>query len=133
MFFYMLLCLFAFSAASEISCNGGHCYCQIGKLVQTKSATYNGCGPEENHITVPLDWGFERVCNNHDICYGTCGKYRQLCDNDFGDGLVIKCIDNVGPGSARDYCMLTANMMYDAVKHYGNTFFEQAQKEDCKC
>lgn len=121
------------SLANLLTCNNDYCVCQIGVLTQSKSPTYNGCGSDGNHIPTPPDWGFEPVCNNHDICYGTCGKHRQICDTNFGNGLVLKCVNNVKVGSARDYCIMTADLMYDAVKHYGNKYFEQAQRDDCTC
>lgn len=117
----------------ELECGKNSCYCIRGDLTQVFEPIVNGCGPKNNHIATPPDWEFDKICNEHDKCYGTCRKDKRHCDEVFGNDLTMKCIDNVSGGESRDYCMTIAYTMYEFVKNFGTSYFQNAQREDCLC
>ena len=56
------------------------------------TADSNGCGPSAFPIAGP-SFGFESCCEEHDICYGSCGTSRTQCDNDFYSCMYCICQD----------------------------------------
>jgi len=58
--------------------------------VQSLDPTSNGCG-SNFHLQTPPEWNFESICNVHDICYGTCGSSKSVCDENLCNGLVRSC------------------------------------------
>jgi len=74
--------------------------------------TWNGCGPEflPGFINDMLDsiTGFQDQCNRHDVCYSTCSRTREECDNEFKSLLEEMC--GIDP-----FCALAADMAYNAV------------------
>lgn len=116
-----------------LTCDSNVCYCTDNEyIVQNLRPSANGCGGESQHIATPPDWEFERVCNEHDYCYSSCGFNKEYCDQDFGDGLVNQCLLNTH-GVTREDCILVANTMYNAVTEFGYSYFVNAQEEHCSC
>jgi len=131
----VLLSCISINGYNDLVCTDDYCYCPNVEMNQREQPSYNGCGPKNNHIATPSNWEFDEVCDEHDICYGTCGSSKQECDNILGDDLVMKCVNNVPtwPGQTREYCILTAGSMHEFVKDFGKQFFEDAQQEYCEC
>jgi hypothetical protein len=107
-----------------------------GRLpVQSKSSSFNGCGPAKElpmefpMVILPerLHDQFNNVCNQHDICYGTCGANRAACDRAFCQDLVATC------GLGDPSCPIFACMFCDGVTFGGRIFFPTAQEELCSC
>jgi hypothetical protein len=105
---------------------------------------WNGCtlSPQEAPDGTP----FEPACNIHDICYETCGKTQEQCDNAFYENLKSLCAIRYGlrvgpldPGMqlwlARRFreCLRFARNYWLGVVNGGFLFFEPAQEDYCVC
>src|SRR5699024_3702251 len=101
--------------------------------------TFNGCGAEGDDLPVPQGFGwadFQPACNEHDICYGTCGTNRVACDADLASGIADICDTAYAYGLMplkHKVCMTMAGAYGLAVATSGMGTFEEAQKEDCEC
>ena len=98
----------------------------------------NGCGPEAHpRFTEALSksfTGFVDMCNNHDICYGTCGKPKALCDNEFWKEMMDYC--QSWRKHSIDFfrqCNSLANTYATAVKALGCSAYTDAQNQACYC
>lgn len=101
--------------------------------------TYNGCGPENSYKSyfIPNKWGsadFTASCNGHDVCYGTCGKIKEMCDFNFLKGNIEACQSAYSADPIRlSACSAVAAGYFDFVFTKGQGPFDEAQKEDCEC
>ena len=90
------------------------------------------CGSGWNSAFIPDSWwgkkyDFSSACKKHDDCYGTCGRSKEICDQDFYTNMVIEC-KKLNGFWAED-CMSTALTYYGAVKKFGAGAYKNAQKE----
>jgi len=101
---------------------------------QAQAPIANGCGPYGWDYSVP-DFVFEGACNNHDICWGTCGSSQNACDQRFLADMQNACRaahngGNVFSKFALSRCLELADIYYRAVS--GNEkHFEESQDEAC--
>lgn len=96
----------------------------------------NGCGPaifgdlsELSATLLPPE--FNACCHNHDVCYGTCGRTRRDCDQEFS-----ACLNNALRQQSTASLLLLApfpTLMSTAVTRFGCAFFRDAQRENCEC
>ncbi len=91
------------------------------------------CGPGKlGDYFVPDSWitySFEPACDMHDKCYGTCGKKRSQCDNEFLDFMWWICDNTLGRSSlSYRHCREMASIYYLAVRKYGQGSYDEAQK-----
>jgi hypothetical protein len=116
----------------------------------------NGCGPE--FLTVVIKVGvipqghglgdFTDMCNQHDICYGTCNSNKKSCDDKFRKDLFAECSSKYHPNPKErcggdptcvtsadelSVCNRLARGYADLVKDKGQGAFDTAQKEACEC
>ena len=97
----------------------------------------NGCGPSGILGLLvpecPLRLAcFTPACNNHDICYGTCGSSREACDTAFHEGMLDVCAGTFGEGSrAQTRCEVLAYIYWQVVVRFGGPFFDRSQQETC--
>ena len=97
---------------------------------QKKSPTFNGCGAAGGQKFPEFKGTFTTPCNDHDICYATCGSSRSTCDSDFKSDLLSAC-GSVGFGK-KTLCKIAANAYYQGAKRAGGKAFEAAQDNFCK-
>ncbi len=101
----------------------------------------NGCGAKNGTqfpnsydlIGEPFD--FTSACNNHDICYGTCGNKKSDCDDKFHNEMKRACRDAMH-GYGDDLLMLMecnalAQAYYQAVSKFAAKAYNDAQNEAC--
>lgn len=101
--------------------------------------TSNGCGSleflfddsEESWIHVERD--FTKCCDDHDLCYDTCGADKDECDLKFK-----KCLYRTCKGKKIEFfdskkCRLKAKLFYITVLGVGCQPYINAQKEACQC
>ncbi len=98
----------------------------------------NGCGPAGGSIRFPQ--GFGQVdfatagCNQHDICYETCGASKAKCDTDLGNALRGMCeIVYSDNGFLRIVCKFVGSVYELAPTKFGDDAFKAAQLKDCEC
>jgi secretory phospholipase A2 len=99
----------------------------------------NGCGSLglEDFLTadvLPLE-EFVECCDDHDICYGTCGSDKDTCDLHFKKCLYKKCRaekDSVSKFKHKG-CQAGAKVLHAATTTLGCKSFINAQKENCLC
>ena len=98
----------------------------------------NGCGPASDpQFTASLSKsfpGFVEMCNNHDICYGTCGEPKSHCDDVFWKEMMDYC--NSRRKDSSEFflqCNSLANIYAAAVKALGCSAYTGAQKQACYC
>lgn len=74
-------------------------------------------------------------CNEHDLCYGTCGSDKEDCDKKFKKCLYRTCdevkkeVDTI----SHKTCQGGAKLLYTATVAFGCTSYKEAQKEACQC
>lgn len=93
--------------------------------------TSNGCGAEGGTKVRGDFYLFDitPACNAHDICYGTCGSNKSLCDSKFFADIMTICTKRV----AIPYlCYNLASIYSGAVLGWGNSAYEAAQDEACE-
>ncbi len=101
--------------------------------------TSNGCGSDDiiGGVIPNSSFGasFKKDCNNHDICYGTCGKTKDSCDKMFYNDLMKTC-HAIGFTNAVDVlltiqCNDQAAIYYKAVVFAAGSAYQDAQSEAC--
>jgi hypothetical protein len=104
---------------------------------------FNGCGSEGSVVTpfIPNRFGlanFLNCCNNHDICYGTCGDNKDACDVRFLGCLSRECsffrtVGGIGNDILYEDCLNIASV-YVGVAHFGGSdAYNAAQSTACDC
>ncbi|MCC5828692.1 MAG: hypothetical protein JJU36_04530 [Phycisphaeraceae bacterium] len=120
----------------------------------------NGCGTEGQGFWQRLGIagglmlsenpsGFQSDCDNHDICYGTCGQSQSQCDLAFRRDMLATCdrtykvlVDRNRRSGVRNHpqeysywinCRLAAESFYSAVYFGGADAFWDTQVERCEC
>jgi hypothetical protein len=99
--------------------------------------TMNGCGPDGTDWPSLQSWGkanFRPLCDQHDICYETCGASKGDCDGALGATLRRSCYQAYAPNSVLgNLCDDVTRIYLEAVLNHGDKAFEKAQKKDCQC
>jgi len=78
---------------------------------------------------------FNDCCNDHDICYGTCGSDKSACDVVLRECAFDVC-DAAGPVSCPNGgfdCSAYALAYYTAVRDRGQSYYNDAQYDKCDC
>jgi secretory phospholipase A2 len=132
----LLLSLLAALAVAAVPTFGGgggeECIfrCPAGKPVKAQRAShkpsFNGCGSGGFKMDVSNWPGVEQCCNEHDVCYDTCGRERHECDESFGVCLDKKC------GCDKE-CDSTASMLKLGTNMLGCSFYLDSQRQACGC
>jgi len=95
----------------------------------------NGCGAEGG-ISAPGSFlgivDFTGCCDGHDICYGTCGKSKSLCDLGLGGCMAAMCQKVASVPSLHTACIAQAGLYAEAVLALGGSAFESAQNDACE-
>lgn len=115
---------------------------------------HNGCGPQGGVNIWGINVGdikaadkplglasFTQPCNDHDCCYGTCGKNKATCDVEALNGWLQACNRQLGNSpddiiaTARlGYCYGAAWAYYEQLdSEEGIAAFNEAQGEACNC
>lgn len=92
----------------------------------------NGCSIGNNVIRMQ-DIDFTECCNEHDICYDTCGNRKAMCDTAFLACMMRHCEGTSSNRQAQTSCKGTANMFYAGVQMMGCSFYLDAQQQACLC
>jgi len=117
--------------------------CRKGYSLVSKAGhegTSNGCGSldiifdDSESSLIHVERDFSDCCDQHDVCYDSCGEDKDLCDLSFRKCLYRVCkkeqhkryLDN-------KKCKLKAKLFYMAVVGVGCQPFKDAQKEACNC
>jgi hypothetical protein len=69
---------------------------------------------------------FTTCCDKHDIAYSTCGGSRLKADKD-----LLNCLRHAADVT-KQYAAVPSSF-YRAVKSFGDSSFDTAQKQYCKC
>jgi hypothetical protein len=111
---------------------------KFSPLPQTTIGTVpipNGCGSESSIIKSwpilqsPFGARFGEACNVHDICYGTFGANKDVCDSRFLLDLYRACLTAPTAGRTTPTCLGLANIYHLAVSRFGDTPYRQAQTQ----
>lgn len=93
------------------------------------------CGTGWNEPWVRDSWGhadFTESCRQHDHCYDTCGKEKDVCDTQFLNSLQSEC-ESVYSGfwhaAELRACKEIANAYHSAVQRLGGDAYRQAQAD----
>ena len=109
--------------------------------VQRSEPTVNGCGGEgvppaiTNFLNRFKEANFTPACNAHDVCYGRCRETQERCDDLILKDLQAICRATYGLDDFehRGVCLSQARQYYRAVSTTGRKFYEQAQRDFCRC
>jgi len=93
----------------------------------------NGCGP----VTLNIDKFLHEIgddvlivcCNEHDLCYDTCGKKQSTCDTIFLDCMIEAC-QQLSPASSINRCQNNAQILFWFVFFGGQSAYQQAQQQN---
>jgi hypothetical protein len=94
---FVMVVLAQENCPSKVKCKAG-----TRKVPNPKhTPTANGCGSMGFKVVADE---FEECCNEHDICYDTCGTEKNVCDSSFQ-----KCMSKVCavPGVAVSFFVTT--------------------------
>lgn len=84
-----------------------------------------------------MRYGLGKCCDQHDRCYGTCGKSFQDCEKQFSSCLVDRCENNnvtkFAPNLTPKLCMELGRNLTALSGALGRPFWEKSQKFDCSC
>ncbi|PNF17609.1 hypothetical protein B7P43_G14079 [Cryptotermes secundus] len=74
-------------------------------------------------------------CNDHDICYDTCGEKKELCDFEFKKCLYTACRRNdiVSGLTGGKGCKVVAKLSFTATMTLGCKSYLDSQEEACTC
>jgi len=86
--------------------------------------TSNGCGPSWGNVDLKKCPQVTLCCNQHDVCFSTCGTTQSDCDARFKS-----CLQNLSNGPCKGY----GNLLDFLVNLGGCFFFTSAQKRHCLC
>ncbi len=93
----------------------------------------NGCGPVNLNIDRFLREIGDDVlivcCNEHDLCYDTCGKKQLTCDTTFLHCMIESC-QQLFPSSNINRCQNDARILFWIVFFSGRSAYEQAQQQN---
>lgn len=107
--------------------------------------SFNGCSTQATAIglitiqpwLIPLVGYYSNVfnaaCNVHDTCYDNCSGAKDDCDDALLANSLLVCKQRFSPGQDRAFCIAAAHKFYEAVNRFGQTFWEEAQREVCDC
>ncbi len=70
-------------------------------------------------------YDFNNACEKHDGCYGSCGKKKSECDENFKSDMLQECAKL--KGYWRQDCNATASVYYMAVDIFGGPAYRSAQ------
>ena len=100
-----------------------------------KEKECNGCGAKGGQKFPDSYMGlvdFTGCCNDHDICYGTCGRDKGVCDKNLGDCMRSKCEQALKyVYHEKVLCKTMADAYEKAVSDWGNSAFEAGQDSGC--
>lgn len=97
-----------------------------------KTETPDGCSAG---IAKGTNFGWTHCCNQHDSCWGDCGKTQSFCDNQFHNCMKSVCDSKYKKWyqyPAKITCRRTADIWATAVKWNVCRYIE-GQKRLCKC
>jgi hypothetical protein len=101
--------------------------------------TSNGCGSGWTDIFVPNKvlsgkCDFTAPCDAHDVCWGTCGNQKVICDTAFRGELLLKCAQCApGTGDAAKACALLADLYATQVEDDPFGIYCDSQEDNCSC
>lgn len=107
--------------------NGKYCLLECRSKDQSKPPTTNGCTTVGQSV-----FGFTLACNNHDLCWGTCGADHDSCDVDFYSDMVSICDDRYDDDSFWEARCVQAAYVYLRSVSLMSSYFEATQDEFCK-
>lgn len=92
-----------------------------------------GCGSGWNTDVVRdefWDVSFRKPCENHDLCYETCGVTKEECDVTFHNEMKSVCEDTFPDdidALQKMACLAAADLYYEGVSTAGEGAFSDAQ------
>mmetsp|Transcript_9747 Transcript_9747/g.27381 ORF Transcript_9747/g.27381 Transcript_9747/m.27381 type:complete len:206 (-) Transcript_9747:177-794(-) len=114
--------------------HSGNCEfeCPSGKAIQKKDHVpeANGCGA--SFLRVKGTYDFTECCNEHDICFDTCGSGRSSCDEKFLACMTQMCIDHDSPEDTAA-CKKQASAYHFGSNLMGCSLYHSAQSNACEC
>jgi len=107
----------------------------------------NGCGPDDwrNKLVPdnPFWFRFKQACDAHDICYGSCNKTQEYCDEEFRTDMRAACWLQFGWLSIKPMpkelelqlkaCYATAELYAKVVRNHGEAAHSAGQDDACEC
>ncbi|CAF1215093.1 unnamed protein product [Rotaria sordida] len=92
----------------------------------------NGCGP----VTLNIDTFLRNIgedvlivcCNEHDLCYDTCGKTQMICDTTFLHCMIEACQHSLSSSNI-NRCQNVARILFWFVFFGGQSSYQQAQQQ----
>ncbi|XP_068247073.1 group XIIB secretory phospholipase A2-like protein [Palaemon carinicauda] len=98
---------------------------------------FNGCGSlgvffDKEDLSRPE---MEGCCNEHDLCYDTCGSDKEVCDRKFKSCLYNTCKENEKDMDmfSSKTCKGGAKLLYTATMALGCASYKDAQSNACIC
>jgi RHS repeat-associated protein len=92
---------------------------------------FNGCDAPDSHYKVVY---FTQACNDHDICYQTCGETQASCDSALRSAMRSACFDQLPwwMSAWLPSCLLQAEAYYHVLQAVAGEDFEETQDYHCK-
>ncbi|KNC53426.1 group XIIA secretory phospholipase A2 [Thecamonas trahens ATCC 50062] len=116
------------TSGCEFRCPGGLKY--SARPNHTPEA--NGCGTGPMRVPETLV-DFTPCCNEHDVCYHTCGSSKAACDNEFTACMDSLCHSSGLSESDVGICHAQGRIFGLAVAYGGCTPYLDSQGDACLC
>jgi len=120
--------------------SGGGCqrHCPPGQfLKQIKEPEYDGCGSYDFHLNTDSLPPITECCNQHDICYDTCGEDRDDCDRRLKACVKQACNtlkeDHAITEKGYEECNELSQIVFNTVNLLGCKAFRKSQEKSCDC
>ncbi|KAL6048795.1 Group XIIA secretory phospholipase A2 [Balamuthia mandrillaris] len=107
-------------------------HCAVGTSKQANpnhTPTTNGCGPSGLSVATK-DFDFGPCCDAHDLCYDTCGKTKEQCDEGFQECMNTLCASSYGQNQG---CKAAGSLFYMGALLMGCESYKTSQKNACLC
>ncbi|OWA53638.1 hypothetical protein BV898_18059 [Hypsibius exemplaris] len=93
----------------------------------------NGCGPIDHNVDQYVADGMTTCCDQHDICFSTCGSRKSDCDIVFKKCLYDACRADTEGKQNKKVCQISAKVLYGLTTLAGCSLFEASQTAACLC
>ncbi|XP_071953794.1 uncharacterized protein [Antedon mediterranea] len=121
----------------NIDC-GFYCPTDLIAVEKPKHKVYpDGCGNPENKLDFPVVPEIIKCCDTHDICYGTFGKVKQICDKHLHTCMETECrtaMKSLGFKESQEQgCKMMSKLLFSSMMSSSCDDYKKAQQKAILC
>jgi len=83
-------------------------------------------------MSLQSSWKFDPICDQHQVCYGTCNSDKFKCDQQLLDSILESCSKS---GEDLSECIDTGKLLHEKMtkQEISLASFNNSQKSYCSC